>query len=162
MTPNDLYKRMPEDSHYDISILVGCYYNHIPEVQCQTWNLDEDKARKDERIMFKVYKDFDFDGRRFWRLASVWVRVGLHGGTMMYKPVMIIRNAGREGDDFQDRIITNHELYQDMIKYLATLVKPNDQIKPDEKEIRDPNVDIPDLTEFYGNELDGHFERYRY
>lgn len=75
---------------------------------------------------------------------------------------MIIRNAGREGDDFCDRFITDYKLYQDMVKYLATLIKPNSQMKPADGEIRKLNDDIPNLTDFYGNDLDGHFERYHF
>lgn len=146
MTPNELYNRIPEDSYYGCNYLIGCYNSHVPELEAFEWDLDQDKAQKDERIMIKVYKHFDFDHRRFWRLSSVW----FDGA-----PVMVLQNAGREGDDCSQRFVTDEERYRRMVAYLFTLIKHDDSIAT-----VDPDKDIKDLTSFYGNELDGHFERY--
>jgi hypothetical protein len=149
MKPIDLYNREPELIDNDINILRGCYYNHIPEIDetmCQFF--DKESVAKNNRIKIKIYKDFNFDGRRFWRLASIWLDD---------KPVMIIQNAGREGDDHEERFITNKELYVEMIKFIQTLVPSQFDEIPD---IVDENDDIIGLDEFYGNKLDGHFERY--
>ncbi len=151
MTPNELYMRIPENSHYDLEYLIGFYYNHIPEIEEIS-----DANEKEQRVLIKEYKNFDFDGRRIWRLASVWFDDN-NLADFGHKPVMIIQNAGREGDDRTGRFITDEKLYMEMIIYLRSLVKED---RPITSDVVDPDVDINNLTSFYGNELDGHFERY--
>lgn len=99
MTPNELYNLKPIRSDFDVAILFGCYYNHMPEIE----HLYTLPVPDNTRVEIRYYKDHSYDGRRIWRLASVW----LDG-----YPFMIIRNAGREGDDFADRFITNEAKYQ--------------------------------------------------
>jgi len=133
MKPSDLYKSMPEDSHHNIDILSGCYYDHIPEVDL--CNVDVDQVEKDQRVLIKVYKEHQYDSRRFWRLASVWFD---------NEPIMIIRNAGREGDDHADRFITNSKQYYKLVSYLSVSELP----------AYDPDKDIPNLTQFYNDSFD--------
>ena len=156
MTPNELYNRIPENSHYELECLNDFYYSHVPEVG--DWSLG-DANEKEQRVLIKEYKFFDFDGRRFWRLASVWFDNTKDDKLAdAYKPVMIIQNAGREGDDHASRFITNESLYMEMVSHIRSLINT----KYDEMyDVVDPDVDINNLTSFYGNELDGHFERYR-
>jgi len=149
MTPNELYKRTPEFVDKDINAFAGCYYNHIPEIpelENHYFELSQITAR---RIEFRYYKDFDFDGRRYWRLGAV---------TFNDEFVMIIQNAGREGDDYTGRFITNKDLYYKMVDYIKTLMPPKDPLSDDD--IVNIDDDIPALDKFYGNELDGYFERY--
>ena len=147
MKPQELYKREPEKVERDINYLFGCYYNFLPEIENPyTWI--DPKDAKD--IEVKIYKFFDFDGRRFWKLASVWYKG---------KPVMITRNAGREGDDHATRFVTDESLYKKMVEYIKTLL-PVEFTKVED--VVDPNEDIKDLETFYGNTLDGYFERFRY
>ncbi len=153
MTPNELYKRMPENSHFDLTCLVGFYYNHIPELDAYDIN---NANEKEQRILIKEYKYFDFDGRRCWRLASVWFDDN-NLADLRHKPVMIIQNAGREGDDHDGRFITDEKLYLEMVTYIRSLINDRPYQTSD---VVDPDVDINNLTSFYGNELDGHFERY--
>lgn len=146
MKSRDLYARAPESTNYEVGNLVGFYYNHVPEIE--NANLPWEDPNK--RVEFKCYKYFNFDGRRFWRLAGVY----FDG-----KPVMITQNAGREGDDHRERFITDHAHYTQMVAYLMTLnqakfEKPADVVGIDDE--------IPGLTEFYGNSLDGRFEHYRH
>jgi hypothetical protein len=151
MTPNELYAREPEKTGKDLSILVGFYYNHLKEIDCLPYYDIELDSEKNTRITIKYYKDFDFDGRRFWLLASVWFDD---------KPIMIIQNAGREGDDHHRRIITDASGYADMVKYVAhnlIIAKAFDQV---EANTYDPDADVEDLDSFYGNRLDGYFARY--
>ena len=149
MKPSELYAREPEkiinliEPDCDYSYISGCYYNHIPEIA-------DDRFRPSTRIKVRIYKDFNFDGRRFWRIASIWIDD---------IAVMIVRNAGREGDDFYDRFITNQEAYGEMVSHLSELRIPDEH---DLKELVDKDADIPNLTDFYGNDLDGHFERYHF
>lgn len=150
MKPNELYEMEPEREYmleepYDV--LVGCYYNHVPELHV----LDvysPGQFDPSQCIKIKELKHFNFDFRRYWRLATVWMNT---------TPVMIIRNAGREGDDFADRFVTNSLAYSVMVTHLFKLYR----LKPDStKDLVDPDDDISDLTKFYGNQLDGYFERH--
>lgn len=138
MKPSDLYKLMPEDSHHNVDILSGCHYNHIPDVDLD--DVDIDQVEKDQRVLIKVYKEHTYDYRRFWRLASVWFD---------NEPIMIVQNAGREGDDYTNRFITNTKQYYELVSYLRTLLL--DEYK--EKEY-DPNEDISNLTRFYNDSFD--------
>jgi hypothetical protein len=147
MKPQELYDREPEKIETDINYLFGCYYNFLPEIEnSYVWI----KPEEIKDIEVKIYKDFDFDGRRFWKLASVWYRG---------KPVMITRNAGREGDDHSSRFVTDESLYKKMVKYIKTLLPVE---FTEVEDVVDPNEDIKDLETFYGNTLDGYFERFRY
>ena len=150
-TPNELYKMEPERVTNDISYLVGCYYNHVKEVG-EEW-AEYETPFLAERIEVRYLKDYDFDGRRVWKLATVW----FDG-----EPVMITQNAGREGDDHSARFITDGKLFMKMCHYIKTQIPLTPIPKTAGPSVVDPGEDIQDLTEFYGNSLDGPFERYRY
>lgn len=148
MTPNELYRREQYEVSHDLYLLAPCnsYTTHVPEIGDAVYGFNEQSE-----ITIRIYKDFDFDGRRFWRLASVWLGD---------RPIMIIRNAGREGTDHHSRFITDEAGYRDLIAVCAKYRKPD----PHSQELEDvvpPDQDIKDLAEFYGNALDGPFQRYR-
>lgn len=152
MTPNELYDREPEQVVLAIEpdtrlvgYLDGCYYNHVPEVD------EHAQYNASDRVECRIYKDFNFDGRRFWRLASIW----FDG-----KPVMIVQNAGREGDDWAKRYVTDQKAYAEMVYHIMSLMKP--ELDMGGHDFVDPDTDIEDLTSFYGNELDGYFTSARY
>lgn len=134
MTPNELYKRDWKEG--DRVILNK---DNLPEAGLNDW--EAEVFEKAEWIKIKNHGFIQSDYRRYWQLASVW---------FLDKPVMIIRNAGREGDDRQDRFITDVPLFWQMVAYLQVLKvhrgePPKDTVNPDK--------DIPNLTEFYGNSL---------
>jgi len=149
MTPNELYKREPEqtvsfiETEWNESYIRGCYYNYIPEIDGYS------NYKPSDRIQIHIYKDFDFDGRRFWRLASIWLD---------NKPVMIVQNAGREGDDHTNRFITDHKQYVNLVSLLLSL-QISEEIE--HSDIIDPNKEDPSITFFYGCDLDGSFERHQ-
>jgi len=144
MTPNELYAREPEKIDKDLNHIKTFYTCHIPELQGSIdWFPDD----CNEKVEFKIYKDFDFDGRRGWFLASMWFEG---------KPVMIIQNAGRELDDHSNSFISDESAYREMVKYIQTLIP----IDVDEVITVEGDTDYPQLTEFYGNSLDGQFTRY--
>lgn len=171
-TPNDVYNLEPEETinvfngtneyYGSPHSLWGCYYNHVPEIK------EEDQYGKWEhsrRIKMRVYKHFNFDGRRWWRLASIWFDEQLPSDHPFLEeeswvPVMIIRNAGREGDDFRDRFITDVDAYRIMVKHIFSLRILADGDINTENDIVDSDVEIKDLLNFYGNSLNGWFERY--
>jgi hypothetical protein len=155
MTPNELYARVPEKTDKDLEILTGCYYNHIKEIESLSQYGVKLDPEKNDRIEIKYYKDFDFDGRRFWRLASIWFDD---------KPIMIIQNAGREGDDSHRRIITDSSGYGEMIGYIAKelIIYELQSNSKAEDGFYDADEDVEGIDDFYGNSLDGYFERSRY
>ena len=143
-TANELYAMKPESISNDLSRLSGCYYNHIQEFN------EHDEYLGDEvqqRVEIRTLKFFDFDGRRFWKLSTVF----FDGN-----PVMVIQNAGREGDDHSKRFITDTNLFMSMGKFIKSLIKSGNELP----EQVDCNMDIPELTEFYGNSLHGEFKRH--
>lgn len=144
MTPTQLYQRTPTKTDHDLTRLKGFYFDHIPEIK---GTLPSDDPI--QKVEVRYFKDFHFDTRRYWLLASVWFE---------NKPVMIIQNAGREGDDHAASFITDMEQYRVMIGYLATLQK-HDDVKD---RTVNPDTDVPNLTSFYGNELGGYFSPYGY
>jgi len=150
MTPADIYAMPVKQTERDLSVLVGCHYNHIPEAAQYHWDLD---FSKNARAELRVVEWFNFDGRRFWLLGSVWFDD---------KPVMVIQNAGREGDDHRMRFVTDMKTYGEMIGYLCSLRKMGD-LQSDHADTRwvKPDQDCGDLTEFYGDRL-GCLERHRY
>lgn len=142
MTPNELYQRTPERVDNDLSVLFGFYFNHMPEVGGdEGWRLIEGQIES-KRIEVRYYKDHNYDGRRIWRLASVWLDS---------KPFMIIQNAGREGDDHSARFITDTERYVEAVVYIKSILPPrfgeiSDVVKID--------AEIPNLTSFYSSDLE--------
>lgn len=151
MTPNELYARA-HTHEAPLSVLAGFYYNFVKEANIEDAYIDLENVSTN-RVVIKVLKDFDFDHRRFWRLATVWFDE---------KPVMIIQNAGREGDDHARRFITNPVLFAEMCEHLYQVcVKA---VSSDEQSIQNDLIeedkDDGQLTSFYSNQLDGYFSRF--
>ncbi len=144
MNANQIYAL--ESGSIDISLatLYGWGYNHVPEID---WDEAADEELKNERVTVRIVKHHNYDWRRFWRLASVWLDD---------KPVMIIQNAGREGDDHHARFVTDSEAYREMVEYIISLF-PKPQMKY--VETIDANENIPGLTRFYSQCLEGPFRK---
>lgn len=147
MKPSELYAMEPESEAKGIEGIKGCSYNHVPECFGDFDSLMYSEGFC-ERITQKEIKYFNFDGRRYWRLATVW----FDG-----KPVMVTQNAGREGDDHARRFITDAEAYKDMVQYIDHECVKQNLVNI---ESHDPDADIDGLETFYGNTLRGYFERY--
>ncbi len=141
-TPNELYAMEPERVERDISHLTGFYYNHIPEV-----GESVPYGTTSDRIEIRFLKDWCFDGRRVWQLATVWFEG---------KPVMVTQNAGREGDDHSERFVTDADGLMAMCSHIKQLI----QIEGGRPTVVGADEQVAGLTEFYGNKLEGHFERY--
>jgi len=99
-TPRDIYALPVESVDCEKDSLVGYYYDHVPEVAHDGWQYMAVDLSK-TGIEVRVHCHSNYDSRRFWRLASVW----LDGN-----PVMVIQNAGREGDDHHKRFVTDKDL----------------------------------------------------
>lgn len=145
MKPSDLYARKAINISRDINYLIGCYYNHIPEIQNNSSYRLEGVNR---RIFIHYYKEHCFDDRRTWTLAAV---------EFDNEFVMVIQNAGREGDDHSKRFITNKSQYDEMVKYIRALLPAVDD-DVSSNDVVGLEDDIEGLADFYGHRIDGYFE----
>lgn len=143
-TCNELYKMEPVSTG-TVEDLRGFYYDHIPEVR----NNMRDNVTTD-RVVVKYIKNHCFDGRRIWRLGTVW----FDG-----EPVMVIQNAGWEGDEHRCRFITDESRFIEMCKHIHNLW--DEGLNLDHLcTIHTPEEDFGDkLTTFYGYSLGGQFEK---
>lgn len=117
MTIRELLKLPSLKETYDIGILKGFYYDHLKD-------LDDDlpltdayyDISKNTKIKISYIDIKQYDIRRSWSLAVVYFNL---------IPVMVIQNAGREGDDYSRRFIIdeNKESYKNMLKYINSLKK---------------------------------------
>lgn len=145
MKPADLYARTPKEVWKDIWVLGGSRYHHVPELEA-IWSCLE--LTKNDRVEIRVYGHVNYDGRRFWLLAGVYIDG---------RPVMVIQNAGREGDDHHGRFVTDPVAYYDMVRYLGGLAGKD---KYKELEFVAADQDIEGLDDFYGENLAGHTYRW--
>lgn len=138
MKPSELYARPPKEVWKDLWVLDGVYYHHVPELE-EIWPSLE--LKKNEKAEIRVYGYVNTGTGRFWLLAGVY----FDG-----RPVMVIQNAGRDGDDHVARFVTDPQAYYDMVRYLAGFAgkDPNKVI-----ELVSPDQDIHDLDSFYGESL---------
>lgn len=103
---------------------------------------DMQHEQKPVRLVKKTHVSYCFDGERVWMLSSMW----LDG-----KPFMLIQNAGRGGDDHQERFITNSELYDAAVVYLQSLVKSEPSYK---HELYQEDYNDEEVTSFYGHHME--------
>lgn len=144
ITAKEVYQLPSQSETSELWSLKGYYYDFLPEIDDELYSV---KPEDNKRLKIKVLKEFDFDGRRFWRLQTLWIDD---------KPVMIMQNAGREGDDHRERFITNKELYKEVVNYVRELIGDNSNVFDDFVDENEPR----NYLEFYGNHLNGYFERY--
>lgn len=146
MTAQELYERIPEQVSMDLNDL-ECSIA-FPEIMINyhwfPWPDDSDYNPHfaNNRITIKIYKTHFFDGHRGWKLISVW-----YLGT----PVMICQSAGRSFRDHKMRYITNVELFKVMTTYVQSLVPIDFRYLEDN--VIDGNTEMPELTNFYGSDL---------
>lgn len=143
ITAKEVYALPYESETNELWSLKGCYYDFLPEIDDSLYSVNPEE---NTRLKIKVLKDFDFDGRRFWRLQTLWFDD---------KPVMIMQNAGREGDDHRERFVTNKQLYLEVVEYVRKLIGQEERVT----DYIDENEKY-DYLNFYSNHLHGKFERY--
>jgi hypothetical protein len=135
--------------------LVGCYYNHIPELVDYNNNHVLDGFYNDGLIV-KTIAHFDYDGRRYWNLSMVY-----------FKDIsfMMVQNAGREGDDHAHRFIFNDGKYKEIIAELSTIENPSEYaifdnaidgiiLNDDTTIVEDLEEYCKEYTQFYGNDIE--------
>lgn len=132
VSPNEVYALQPQRVDRALDFLNGCYYQHIPEVDL--WGIPD---AANQRVEGRIIRHVDYDFRRYWRLATVWLDD---------RPVMIVQNAGREGDDHAQRFITDPAAYIEMVAYLRSLVPAEEVL-----DVIDPTLPRDDLISFYND-----------
>ncbi|QST02148.1 hypothetical protein IMZ31_22105 (plasmid) [Pontibacillus sp. ALD_SL1] len=143
MKPNDLYTMPPKKTETCLGSLKGFGYDHLPEIEeDHLFGLEN----KNEKVMIKVYVDYSFDGRRSWKLASVWFDE---------QPVMVVQNAGREGDDHSARFITSKELFSKMVEYIESLSEEEETCVGD---LYNEDEDVEGLDAFYDHRLSDFYD----
>jgi hypothetical protein len=103
---------------------------------------------ENEKVQIFNIKHFNFDYRRYWEMNAVYFED---------LPVMITQNAGREGDDFKKRFIIDSERFYMMCNYIHSLLLRD---KSDELHVYPLDEKDEQFTKFYGDHLDGYFERF--
>jgi hypothetical protein len=118
---------------------------HLYEFESLPYDLDVSSLNYEIRTI----KDHCYDGRRTWTLRTVWFE-GV--------PFMIVQNAGREGNDHNDRFITNVAQYKKFVAAIqALLINDNDL-----SDVIDVNEERPDLDRFYDQSLHEPFAYWSY
>lgn len=134
MTANELYNIKPKSVTKELYNL----HKHIDELDSFC------NYEANERVEVKEIISYCFDGRRVWDLSTIW----FDGN-----PVMVIQEAGREGEDHVADYVTDKERYREMIQYLRSLEEEEDNYS-----FLEPNKDEPNLTSFYGHELSDFYD----
>jgi len=140
MTPAQIYAMPPVTRHRDrfsVEDLWGCYYNHVPEIEDQ-FVLDKAKLGAIKEITTVVHAYYSVDHRRYWAIWSAWYEG---------KPYMLMQNAGREGDDYRQRYVTDAELYNKALSILRSCYRDDSAEK---FPLWDINKDVPEIEDFYG------------
>lgn len=110
MKIKDILQTEVKETHHNIEVLFGCYYNHM---DIEQYELDMVKLladnKKEKTIELKVHSYVEEDSRRFYMVASV------HFAGV---PFMIICNAGREGDDYSNKYIFDIHHYETAQRWL--------------------------------------------
>jgi hypothetical protein len=138
-SPAELYAFKPVRVEYDVNTIVRI---HVPEID--TYGLDHEAVEATKRIEYRELAYHSPDSYRTWELGSIW----LDG-----KPIMVVNNSGRGGDEYSERWITDAALYSEMIVFLRQFIAHSEVtgfVKADTK--------IPAMTEFYGNTIHDYYD----
>lgn len=98
-----VFELEPVFVYKNINILRTAYTDHMSELPEEYRSVFRGVI---PGLEFKVLVSFRTDYRRYWRMSTVWYKD---------KPVMIIGNAGREGDDDWVRYVYDPDLYEEVV-----------------------------------------------
>jgi hypothetical protein len=163
MTPQELYDLPPEKikevskkiyelllydhSHGHLNIFADHFSPSGFDFDLYTSQYDLYKsAPEDPHFEIRIIEHHHTDTRRYWRTATVWLNS---------KPVMVVQNAGRDGDDWIRHWVTDQPLYFELCQYVRSEVlrliapKIRDELR-DPQLLIDPNTQIKELDEYYG------------
>lgn len=151
MKASELFHMEPLSTTMNLSFLVGCYYNHVPEVLDYPMEIGNDglEWERNTAVMARTVAEKNV-GHRVWRMDAI---------VMDGEPVMVTQNAGRDGDDFFRRFIVNPGKYAEMVGYLGSLV-PIKFGTEFETVLLDADEERADLDNFYGYSLQNYMRDY--
>ena len=133
MTANEIYSMPPIKTTADLWAFAG----HFQEVDA-----DRISAGTCPGLECRIYADECFDGERTWTFGVM---------ALDDQPFMLIQNAGRGGRDHDQRFVTNCALYQKSVSRMRELYEQMEAAV-------DPDKDIPDLTQFYSQDLRNFYD----
>ncbi len=158
----DLYAMKGLKVEKDLHLLIGGYKRHMPELPLVAGVHIEESPQIETRVV----KHHAFDDRRIWQLATVWYKK---------KPVMVVQNGGREGDDFACRYVTDSYWFAEMRNHLAReiarMLKDNNRAAPAELVVEldhaavatiNEAMPIKELTFFQGWDFRDEFPKAKY
>jgi len=139
-TPTELYALKPTRTDYGSWHAVSV---HLRDEIGNGFDLDLDAVEKTQRMETRTLVDHDYDGRRGWTLQTVWFD---------NKPVMVVNSAGRDGDEYHERWITDPELFGELVTFLKSFMSEDTTgfVKADAK--------IPAMTEFYNHTIHDYYD----
>jgi hypothetical protein len=147
-TPAELYALKPALRRHDGEPLVDFGGWHTVTVHLQEvdyYDLDTDKIEATRRFEVRTLVDHDYDGRRTWTLETVWFDS---------KPVMVVNSSGRDGDEYHERWITDGAAFGDLIVFLNSFRKTDEQSGDF---VKASDV-IPAMTEFYNHTIHDYYD----
>lgn len=133
MKPNDIYCLTPLRISRDLNDIGEI---HIPEASVGYLRDSAISARVEIRHLV----DEMYDSSRGAWMDSIWFEG---------KPVMITQTAGRGGNDFNKRVITNESLFWKLIQHIRTFA----ELDQNYLEVVDTHEDDPDLDYLYDEPL---------
>lgn len=155
----DLLNHPVEEVHHNIKWMADSYCVHYHifrwednyDDDCYNFYtdnfIDSEFVETQDRISFHVLKNFDFNGRYIWRLFIV---------KFDDVPIMVCKNAGREGDDHFANVILDVDSYKKMHKYVFGNMKCHIR----NHSTVDLNDDASEFVDFYGNNLFSEFKKH--
>jgi hypothetical protein len=144
MTARDIYGAAVAEEKADCSDLFGCYYSHMPEVPGEVALQARDRTywAANALLVEKTHYRRQSDARRFHAVRSYW----LNG-----VPFLVTLNAGREGDDYARRFVTDRAVYAAAVSHVRALYRPPASDPPGGgQEVRNDFDPLPELGDFYG------------
>lgn len=133
MRPSQIYA-FTTYKHSDLWSLI--VHRDMNELQDFAYQIDH---AKNTRVEVREVYWWCEDGRRIIRIDTVWLDAC---------PVMILRRAGRDGQDSYDRYITSRASFDVMVTYLRSIANvegPTD--------IVDAEDEIDSLNHMYGQDM---------
>ena len=122
MDANDVYGATPLYRTYDLSEVIGVHTDIFPELNViGSFNLKtrENIRANNRSIEFRVIRRFTHSLESYhdvspWLIGTLWYNS---------EAFMIMRNVGRNGDDYPSAFVTDADTYHTALYYLFTLLE---------------------------------------
>lgn len=139
--PSELYGMKPISVSYDSYHVLTV---HLSAELSSYHNVSEDKLLESKRFETRTLVDHSYDGRRTWTLQTVWFD---------NQPVMVVNSSGRDGDEYDNRWITDGANFHNMVSYLNSLIE-----RDEDSDFVKADAVIPAMTEFYNGTIHDFYD----